>query len=231
MNSSTNFIVTLKSPKIIPKRGYNKWRSLSRYKLDIFLKHIQQGERLVWTDVDTLVLTDLTPAMERNISWGVGWENGITGLTGGKRLHVYSRVKVEPSNQIQGDLWTLNLQGIKDVLLLEKEQVENNIAKPVYDLQGYFSILMSNGWPNFHLIQHLMPDYSFGFQCSGFKHPNKETFKPKVINGELICPDSDGIGLGSKVGAMSFTAHSFKKMILRDPVNFSAVSDEDSRQW
>jgi hypothetical protein len=201
------------------------------YKMDVVREHLNHGERLIWIDLDTLVFADLSPMIQEDVGCVVGWQNGKMGLRSKLVLKMFSGVNVLPKFDVYGDLWSLNLKALDEISSLRMEQKEKNISRPWYDLQGYMSILMSQGSTNFKILQEIMPNYSYGFQCSNYKHPDVEFFKPKIINKELHCPDNQGIGLGSKVGSISFTSPTFKRTILSDPVNFSAILDPDVREW
>eukprot|EP00977_Amphora_coffeiformis_P018018 scaffold6091_cov164-Amphora_coffeaeformis.AAC.2 len=145
------------------------------------------------------MFTDLSQAFAEDIAWVVGRGHGKNG-TGEISGRFFSGTKVPLKFEVMGDLWSLNSKAFAEVFALESEQAQKNITRPEYDLQGYMSILMAKGSSKFKLLQDMMPDYSFGFQCSGSLHPMPENFRPEVIEGELHRPDKEDNGLGSKVG-------------------------------
>lgn len=231
MNTRTNIIVVVQNVTAITSRGYDKFRDLSMYKMDVVREHLIHGEHIIWIDLDTLVFVDLSPMVQEDVGCTVGWQHGKRGLPKELVLKMFSGVNVPPKYDSYGDLWSLNLKALDEIASLYKEQTEKNITRPMYDVQGYMSILMSQGSTNIKILQQIMPNHSFGFQCSNFTHPNVEFFKPKIMNQELHCPDVQGIGLGSKVGSISFTSPTFKRTILSDPVKFSSISDPEVREW
>lgn len=233
MQTRTNIQAIVRKVSTIKRRGFeDTWRELSRHKLDVVTEHMARGERLVWMDLDTLVFVDLTPAFREDVAWAVGWSHGKSGVGSAAELaQIYSGVNVSPKLEVNGDLWLLNMDAINETIALETELKQNNATLPAYDLQGYFSILLTRNSTNFKVLQDIIPDYSYGFQCSSFSHPTATAFRPQVIDGELHCPDNQGVGLSSKVGSISFTSPTFRDVILRDPVNFSGISVPASREW
>ena len=162
-------------------------------------------------DVDTLLFVSLSSKNIKASSWAIGWQHGKTGkafIDMGEKGE--NTVPVAPSNDVQGDLWEVDLGTIQDVRNLEKT-LHN---KPTYDLQGYFSLLLERSEHKMHLLQSLLPMYSFGFQCSDYKHPTNNNFLPRIINNKLDCPDRQKIGFSSTVGSISFTAVTFKSLML-----------------
>ena len=133
--------------------------------------------------------------------------------------------------QAYGDLWALDARAIQDVVALENDLVERGIEKPKYDLQGYFSILLAKNMSNIQLLQDILPEYSYGFQCSKFDYPTKRNFNAKVMHGLLHCPDVQKIGFASQVGTISFTASTFMEMMISEPRHFSKFPNAPVREW
>lgn len=210
MNTETNIKVISRAVSAIDGHGYAaKWQALSSYKLDIMELHLKRNENVVWIDTDTLVFTDLRSVTTVASSWVVGWEHGRHFEA---EHRVIAGVPVPPEFEALGDLWTIDLETIQELRELETTQSR----KPMYDLQGYFSILMTQGSTRIDLLQRLMPGRSFGFQCSNWAHPNDENFQPIILENELHCKDRQGIEMSpSRVGAISFTANTFKTLMIQ----------------
>ena len=72
----------------------NEWASVSRAKLDVVEDIIvQEGEPVIWIDLDTLVFTDLSSARRREVSsWVVGYQRGNAnmGFRSNKESHFRS---------------------------------------------------------------------------------------------------------------------------------------------
>jgi hypothetical protein len=201
----------------------NPWLRLSRHKLNIMSKHIRSGSRVVWIDVDTLIFTDLREAFELSSTWVIGWQNGNKN----RNKHVkISGVSIPPVFDAQGDLWSVDSDAIEEVVALEKSLK----VKPRYDLQGYFSILLARGSSRFRLLTDVMKNYTFGFQCSNYEHPTTSNFEPLIIDNQIHCRDRQDVGTSTRVGSISFTAPTFRRMFLSQPSDISEMSQVTNRR-
>ena len=220
----------------------SRWHSMSRHKLDIMKRHLLQGEQPVWIDLDTLVLADLSLVFRNSSSWVLGWQHGRT-LRGGT-LEIISKVTIPMRSNAQGDLWAVDMAGIDEVERLEASLLDAGTELPQYDLQGYFSIILAtNRTTTFRIIQDIMPAFAFGFECSRWDHPTSANFKPRVATNELNAGGNliastfppgakrEHLTCGGRPAAvLSFTAPSFKKLLLYDSY-FSPIEDNDVRNW
>jgi hypothetical protein len=228
MRTKTNIVVRNHAMADINSHFYvNKWKGMSRYKLDIVTSHLINGERMVWIDADTLVFTNLTPAFLKSPSWVIGWQHGKSK----SGSSVISDITIPDEFNSQGDLWAVNLPAIKEIENLETQLVKKSSSNlPLYDLQGYFSILMTQGSTNFKLLQKIMPEFNFGFHCSNYNHPNITNFTPYVEHGNhLHCTDKQGLGFPKEIGAISFTSLTFKAMVL--DTNGIVTQSTSVRRW
>ena len=125
----------------------NKWASVSRAKLDVVEDVlVQEGEPVIWIDLDTLVFTDLSSARRREASsWVVGYQRGNVNM--GLKRYAESHFRyVRPEFDALGDLWSLDLGGIEKVRDFEKRWMSRAMATPPkYDLQAYFSLMLESG--------------------------------------------------------------------------------------
>lgn len=213
MGTKANIILRQHETKRIKNHGYvMPWKQISVYKLDIIEQHLRQGERVVWIDVDTLLFVSLSSKNINASSWVVGWHHGKRGqgaIYMGQNGDSSSPIK-NPANEAQGDLWEVDLDVIQSVRTLQSA----SDVKPTYDLQGYFSMLLESGKHNLQLLQLVMPNYNFGFQCSNYNHPSFSNFYPLIKENKLHCTDRQGLGFPSPVGSISFTAPTFLDLML-----------------
>jgi len=228
MGTSSNITAYFLSTDSIRDNAYtDPWLRLSRHKLNIMSRHVRSGTRVVWIDVDTLVFTDLREAFELSSTWVIGWMHGNRNRD--KYVKI-SGVPIPPVFETQGDLWSIDSDAIEEVLALEKSLK----VKPEYDLQGYFSILLTRNSSRFRLLTDVIKNYTFGFQCSNYEHPTTSNFQPIVVNNQLHCRDRQNLGTSTRVGSISSTAPTFKKMFLAengDIFQMSQVSNNVARSW
>ena len=250
MGTRTDIISRVCDVTSLPKNVYtkssdkatknSKWASLSRAKLDVVEDLIlQQGGRVVWIDLDTLVFTDLACAFQRGASsWVVGYQRGIQckGLKHCAASHFQS---VRPEFDVLGDLWSLDLAAIEKVRDYERRWVSSRWMRrpPKYDLQAYFSLMLESGaLPESVLLHNILPDLNFGFTCSNFQHPTSANMEISVDKDDaqrLRCRVPKGVKMSARVGTISFTAWSFQKMFLDEekPTFDSLSDDEDVCAW
>ena len=221
------------------KRKNNEWASVSRAKLDVVEDLIlQEGEPVIWIDLDTLVFTDLSIARQREASsWMVGYQRGNVNM-GLKRYAEAHFRYVRPEFDALGDLWSLDLDTIAKVRDFEKRWMSRVMATPPkYDVQAYFSLMLESGVFSENVLLHnILPGLNFGFTCSSFQHPTSENMKvfvEKVGDARYImCCVPKGVKMSPRVGTMSFTAKSFQRMFLsKETPTFTSFSDEDVRAW
>ena len=217
-----------------PYSKIGKWAAVSRAKLDavedLLLQH---GGRIIWIDLDTLVFVDLTKTFRQSPSWVVGYQRGVKcqGLSDCIPL---ASSWVRPEFDTLGDLWSLDLHTITKVRDFEKRRITSSRRRPPkYDLQTYFGLMLEeNTLPHSGLLHRILHEYNFGFFCSGFRHPTSQTLRLSVDKRHLVCPLKAGVGMGQRVGTISFTAKTFKLMLLNEArTQFEAVIDSSAREW
>jgi hypothetical protein len=228
MKTKANIVVRAQLLKDIPQYQNfypNPWIRLSRFKLDVVASMLKKNEHIVWIDIDTLVFIDLTSAFLNASSWVIGWQSGRGGLRGSyeaggggyrgphenhsKTWAKISDVPIPPQFDAHGDLWAVDLEIVHEILRLERTLSK----KPDYDIQGYFSVLLTQGSSKLKLLQSILPMYSFGFQCANYAHflvPNKIQVKDNKIH----CSGEPGLGVSSNVGVISFTTPAFVDSML-----------------
>mmetsp|Transcript_9654 Transcript_9654/g.9759 ORF Transcript_9654/g.9759 Transcript_9654/m.9759 type:complete len:262 (-) Transcript_9654:1057-1842(-) len=222
--------------KIVPHAS--KWLALSRAKLDTFEEYlIDGGPQPVWIDLDTVVFD--RAAVNSTVPWVYGYHHGN-----------------KTRNHCFGDIFSLDTETLQEIRRLENELLnENKISLPMYDLQGYFSILLerqqteassylhpvlssssinSHAAILLHVVQEDSPNFAFGFDCSAGKHPELQYLKDQVRrwNGEkggLMCKNYRGED--TKVARMSFTASTYKSFFLEsnEDTAFDVIVDEGGR--
>ena len=146
----TNIITRPYTP--IQTRYKSAWKALLRSKLDIVLNHLSSGERVVWIDLDTLVL-DTLPF---TVSWVIGWEMGHA-----TPLRNMGDLWVQPRSQAQGDIWFINEAIARRIIDME----QGLKVLPAYDLQGVFSIMLEQNIASLVVLQDIW-NRSVGFKCS-----------------------------------------------------------------
>jgi len=175
--SAVNVLAIEKTVESIDMHGFSDpWIRLSRHKLDIIQDHLfgDKPERLIWIDIDTFVFEDLTELYNSGKSWVIGNQHGKrTGLE-------ILGTPIPPAFDAQGDLWMIkDRASIDEILHLEESIIDPN-NRPTYDLQGYFSVLLSRASKHFRLVTDIV-DRNFGFQCSNYEHPMPgESYKTEV---------------------------------------------------
>lgn len=214
----------------------NPWMSLSRAKLDEVEDLIlSSGRQVVWVDLDTLVFSDL--GISTRVSWVIGYQHGscqgrpscsLEHISSGGHFHR----PIEPRYDAFGDLWSLNLTAISAIRQYETLHVAKGLPLPIYDLQGFFSLMLQDNMLPAYLLHDIL-DYNYGFTCSQFDHPTPENVNLKVSNGRLSCEVKDlGHVLSENVGSMSFTAPTFQQLLLRnDHPDFAWLKDKEAASW
>jgi len=206
----------------------SKWFALSRAKLDTYEEYLMNGspQQPVWIDLDTLVFD--RAAVNAPVPWVYGYQSGFR------------------RNTCFGDMFSLDMETVHDIrqleqeLLLERILSGNKTTLPMYDLQGYFEILLNRehcSGSRLHIVQEEYPAFSFGFDCFGRKHPT-----PELLNNG-VKPWKGGSGSEGKwlmcknfrnedamVASMSFTASSFKRFFMGsdDDTRFDIIADEEA---
>ena len=191
------------------KKNSNQWASVSRAKLDVVEDLIvQEGEPVIWIDLDTLVFTDLSSARRREASsWVVGYQRGNANM-GFKRYAESHFRYIRPEFDALGDLWSLDLGGIEKVRDFEKRWMSRVMATPPkYDLQAYFSLMLESGVFSENVLLHnVLPGLNFGFTCSSFQHPTSENMKVSVDKDadarRITCSIPKGVNMSPRVGAV-----------------------------
>ena len=225
MRGATSILPKYIDSNIVADHGFpDPWMKLSRFKLDVLKGHLQQGRQVVWIDIDTLVFHDLSALMRAAPSWLIGWHHGKAGGGPSPPGVNVSGHTIPPKFQAQGDLWTIDLEGIGEVESLERKLRSQDTELPLYDLQGYFTVLLTTNSTRMRLAQDIAPEFAFGFACSSYQHPSNKTFRPLITeDDELFCE-------GKPVGSISFTAPTFTTMLLESD-SFSAILDDATRGW
>ena len=235
----TNISVVITTPGDLPRNEfgiYDSWRSLSRAKLDVVETLARKtGHKVIWIDLDTLVFTDLM-SITKTYSWVLGYQHGSCKQGNCSAEHirnygVFDR-QIDAAFDAHGDLWALNLSAIQALRAYETRHVTNALPLPLYDLQGFFTLMLQDSALPANLL-HTILDYNFGFVCSKFDHPTAENMKLHVRANKLSCPVGDLAGVFSEnVGALSFTAPTFQQLLLEnDFPQLSWVSDQAAREW
>lgn len=233
-----NIVAHHTNPGMLPKNSYSKsspWKSLSRAKLDVVEDLITTFKtKIVWIDLDTLVFVDL--GVTESLPWVVGYQNG--GCQGAKNCsweHIARGGRfsqdIEPKFDALGDLWTLDLNAIRAIKTYEQQHTRSGLPLPEYDLQGYFTLMLQDSALPVALVHDLL-DFNFGFFCSNFQHPSTTNLQLRLENSHIVCPKREGVSMGARVGAISFTALTFQKLLLRDStIELSWVTDDRVRAW
>lgn len=207
------------------------WHAISRSKLnEVEALMLRCRKRVIWIDLDTLVFVNLERTFEFANSWVVGFHHGDC-----RRLKRCSKLGIEiPSEfDIQGDLWSLDFQEIDEIRKLEREMTMTGQDLPVYDVQGYLSILLTQNKISPKLLHRILP-FNFGFACSDFHHPSEINLELMSDSSSvyLLCPLHDGVDMPMEVGSMSFTAPTFTHLFLgSDQPNFSFIKSESVVLW
>ena len=233
----TNIVVHQSRPDLLPVNQYtgkDPWLALSRAKLDV-VEHLMAltGRNIIWIDLDTLVFVDLS--LTNTHSWVIGYQHGNCFNCSAEHISQggpFDR-PIEPKFDIFGDLWALNLSGIKAFRRYEQKHVSSGLPLPSYDLQGYFTLMLADSALPASLLHDVL-NYNFGFVCSGFDHPSPTNMKLKVVEGTLSCPVEASLEkkISDSVGSISFTAHTFVDMVLKAPIgNFTWVENEPARAY
>jgi hypothetical protein len=233
----TNIVVHQSRPDLLPVNQYtgtNPWLSLSRAKLDVVADLMAlTGRNIIWIDLDTLVLVDLS--LTNTHSWVIGYQHGNCFNCSAEHISQggpFDR-PIEPKFDIFGDLWALNLSGIAAFRRYEAKHVLSGLPLPSYDLQGYFSLMLADSALPAILLHDVL-DYNFGFVCSGFDHPTPQNMRLTVVKGTLSCPVEASLEkeLSERVGSISFTSPTFVGMVLKEPIgNFTWVENEHARAY
>ena len=192
------------------------WNALSFAKLDVAVLHLVRGEKVIWTDVDTLLVYGLQHAY-RKLPNFVVCDKSMEDARAGRGCY--------------GDLWMVDpplaAAVYSDVARLPNSQL------PPYDLQGIFTRLLARGGENGARLHNLVKETGamcWGFDFAGHNHPyavNSSILLPHhpgetrialaadAIGGPLRCSLPERPGPMLPVGAMSFTWPSFKEMMRR----------------
>jgi len=107
----------------------------------------------------------LTALYNSETSWVIGYQHGK------RRETEISGVSIPPAFDAQGDLWMIRDKASIDEIVALEESITNPKLRPSYDLQGYFSVLLSRASENFQIVTDIVEDLNFGFQCSNYEHP------------------------------------------------------------
>ena len=236
LKTKISTIVT--TPWELPQNAYSgvdSWRSLSRSKLDVVENLIRDTKsRVIWIDLDTLLFTDLS--VSNSHSWVIGYQHGSCVHGNCSAEHTRSGGpfdrEIEPRFDAYGDLWSLDRDAIRALRKYEKQHLSRDLPLPVYDLQGYFTLMLQDDVLPASLLHDLI-HFNFGFVCSQFQHPASHNMDLRVENGTLMCPVYDLAGtLSERVGSISFTAPTFQNLFInRHALDFSWVADDKARSW
>ena len=83
MGTAVDIVVHVCTPVHFPENPYShkeKWKALSRSKLDAVERILlNNGGRVIWIDLDTLVFVDLMQSFQHSSSWFVGYQHGSCG--------------------------------------------------------------------------------------------------------------------------------------------------------
>lgn len=177
-------------PNDLPPNAYtgkNRWLELSRHKLDVVERHMNtHGHKVIWTDLDTVVLTDLSCAYAQlenfiisRVWFGLHVLRGRGGMPVNLR-HGYS---------VYGDLWMADSKLIAQVRRLEAE----GMPPPALDLQDYYAVLLNECTGVITDLRGFLHDNNaqpmcFGFDYSSGYHPDPQNVFPmKIVNNSLYC--------------------------------------------
>eukprot|EP00982_Pelagococcus_subviridis_P016479 31479-Pelagococcus_subviridis.AAC.41 len=138
---------------------------------------------------------------------------GVMGIQTALMYYLDFRKPYYQFMTIHGDLWSIDLRAIEEVASFERELRTELSAS---------------------LLHELLP-YSFGFACGNFKYPIPlknfhATVDPRSPR-YLQCPLHAGVEMPREVGAISFTAPTFKNFFFDGNLDFSFVSDLQARLW
>lgn len=206
-------------PSDLPRNAYSgsrPWLELSRRKLDLLERYEQRFIRkAIWTDIDTIVTTDLACAYARAPNFVVSRWRHLRALRGPGGRPVW----LENSRSVFGDLFMLDEGLIAKVRGLERD----GMPPPGLDLQDYLSFLLNRCDSSVVDLRALIREDGFangegacfGFDFAQGQHPNPAWAKLKVIRGKLYCGIMSDRGHVDyhPVGALSFTAFTFGKML------------------
>lgn len=196
-------------PTDLPRNTYsgtNSWMELSRRKLDLVLRHTtMHGHKVIWTDLDTVVLTDLSCAYELLQNFVVSRDAGRHVLRGPEG----KSVAIRRGYSVYGDLWMVDMQLAQHIWWLEK----SGMPPPKYDLQDYLSYLLNRCNGTVTDLRGFLRDerdgggLCLGFDFSGGSHPSSTTVFPmRVRNGVLLCSvPQNGTLVYRPLATMSFT--------------------------
>ena len=127
-------VIAAPFPKLSPNRWGDptvSWNALSFAKLDVAVLHLVRGEKVIWTDVDTLLMYGLQHAY-RKLPNFVVCDKSMEDARAGSGCY--------------GDLWMVDpplaAAVYSDVARLPNSQL------PPYDLQGIFTRLLARGGEN-----------------------------------------------------------------------------------
>ncbi len=205
-------------PTDLPKNahsGRNMWFELSRRKLDLLERHEKVlGRKAIWTDLDTIVVADMSCVYARAPHFIVSrYKKGRSLFGPGRKL-----VRLHTRRSAFGDLFMVDAKLIQQVRDLEK----NGMPPPLYDLQDYFSYLLNRCDGSVIDLRALVREDGFmsgGGMCFGFDfarglNPSPQVIRLKLMDGRLHC----GIERNNSVeyyavGALSFTAVTYWKML------------------
>lgn len=176
-------------PKDLPRYAYtgkNRWLELSRQKLDLVERHLKShGHKVIWTDLDTVVLADLSCAYAQLENFVISRvSSGHTILNAARKP-----LKLRLGYSVYGDLWMADLKLIGQVRRLEA----SDLPPPPFDLQDYYTILLNGCSGVVTDLRGFLHDHSaqpmcFGFDFSAGHHPNPEDVLPmRVVNNTLHC--------------------------------------------
>ncbi len=126
-------------PTDLPKNawsGRNQWIELSRRKLDLLERYEKlHGRKAIWTDLDTIVVADMSCAYARAPHFIVSRNKRLRPLweRGWKLVWLHKR------RSAFGDLFMLDAKLIQQIRDLEN----SGMPPPTLDLQDYFSYLLN----------------------------------------------------------------------------------------
>jgi len=234
MKTATNIIpISVDMESVLKDSPYDKpWHALSRAKLDFVEKLIREhGKPVVWIDLDTLLFVDISESFALSPAWVLGFHHG--GCEGKLTCSALSE-PITPAFDAQGDMWSLDLTAIAEVRKFENELLKSNSPLPLFDLQGYFSMMLQRRILSANLLHRLLP-FNFGFACSNFNHPTTANLMLTLSRTEselLQCPLHLGVDMPKETGGISFTASTFKTLLLdSDSLQFKYFGNETVQSW
>lgn len=206
-------------PDDLPRNAYSgarPWLELSRRKLDLLERYERRFRRkAIWTDLDTIVDTDLACAYARAPNFVVSRWRHLRTLRGPQGRTVW----LENARSVFGDLFMLDKALIAKVRGLER----SGMPPPALDLQDYLSFLLNRCDGSVVDLRALVREDGFAHgegACFGFdfaqgQHPNPAWAKLKIVKGKLHCGImGDGGNVHyHPVAALSFTAFTFWRML------------------